>query len=511
MFAPVFALVALLAQATVPVPQTPPTTAAVGEAYFLFLQGRALEGRGEIDEAVAAYRAAIKLLPVAADVRAELAGLFAREGRAGEAIAEAEAALAVEPDNAEAHRLLGLIRAALADNATTTAAQGPLVVQAIGHLEKALAGDRRDPVVEISLGRLYVRTGQYDKAVPTLTAFLNDQPGYPEGVLLLVEALDATGEPARAIAVLEPVVRDQPDLARAQSWLAELYDAVGRADDALVHWRELARTNPRNVAVRTRFATALVNLGQLDEGRRVLLELAGEFPRDISVWYLVSQVENRAGNADGAERAARRIVDIDGSDPRGPLALAEAQSARGDHRAAVATLEPVLVALRSAAETGAYARVAVELAAALEASGDLDRGIRVLEDARTRDERNIEVRAALAAAYLRDRRHDAAERVYRALLDMDAANVTYLDGLGWALVQQGQPGLARAYLERAAEGRPDDAVILDHLAEALFQLKQYREAAAAWDRALAGSPQGIDVEAVTRKRDRARQLAGGRR
>ena len=65
-----------------------------------------------------------------------------------------------------------------------------------------------------------MRTGQHPKAIKTLTDFLNDQPGYPEGVLLLVESLDATGEDARASAVLEPLVRDEPDLARARSWLA---------------------------------------------------------------------------------------------------------------------------------------------------------------------------------------------------------------------------------------------------------------------------------------------------
>ena len=67
----------------------PPTTAATGEAYFLFLQGRTLEGRGDVPGAIAAYRAAIALVPSAADVRAELAGLFAREGRATEAVTEA--------------------------------------------------------------------------------------------------------------------------------------------------------------------------------------------------------------------------------------------------------------------------------------------------------------------------------------------------------------------------------------------------------------------------------------
>ncbi len=498
-------------QSAAPAVQPPraPSTAEVGEAYYLFLHGRTLEGRGDVAGAIKAYRAAIALVPGAADVRAELAGLYAREGQAMEALAEGEAAIKIDPDNHEAHRILGLIRAAIADNTSAEAERERLVQQAVTNLERALAGGRRDPGVEISLGRLYVRTGQHAKAVPVLEGFLADQPGYPEGILLLVEALDATGQDGRAIALLEPLVRDQPDLARARSWLAELYDATGRSVEALPHWRELARTNPKNVAIRTRYATSLVNQGQLAEGRQALLELAGEYPRDVSLWYLVSQVENRAGNADGAEQAARRIQDIDSSDPRGPLALAEARTARGDHRGAVDTLTPLLDALRdSPPESGAYARVAVELAAALEADEQRDRAIRVLEDARTRDERSVEVASALAAAYLRAKRLDAAERAYRALLGGDPDNPEWLGGLGWTYVQQGQAGLAREPLERAVAARPADLTLADHLADALFQLKQYREAAALWDRVLAGTSAGLDVKAITEKRDRARQLAG---
>lgn len=484
------------------------TTAATGEAYFLFLQGRTLEGRGDIAGAVAAYRAAIALMPAAADIRAELAGLYAREGLMREAIAEGEAALQAEPANHEANRILGLIRAAMADGASSTAEQGRLAGQAIGHLERALEGGRRDPGVEISLGRLYVRTGQHALAVPTLERFLSDQPGYPEGVLLLAEALDATGRPERAIPMLELLVRDEPDMARARSWLAELYDVVNRPVDALPHWRELARTNPRNVPVRTRYATALVNLGELEAGRTVLLELAGEYPRDVGIWYLLSQVERQAGRLEAAEQAARRIQDVDGSDPRGPLALAEVRRARGDHRGAALTLEPLLAALLAAPDTEMYGRVAMALSAAYEAGGETGRALRVLEDARTRDGGDVDVLAALAAASLRDRRYEQAERLYRELLERDPGNPAYLDGLGWTFVQQGQAGLAREPLERAVQARPSASAWLDHLAEALFQLKDYRGAAAAWDRALAGDRQGIDVEAVSRKRDQARQLAG---
>jgi predicted Zn-dependent protease len=532
-------------QATVPAQAAVarPSAAVTGEAYFLFIQGRTLEAKGDVAGAIAAYRKAIALMPMAGDVRAELAGLFAREGRAADAISEAESARKTDPANREAHRILGFVRSALADNAPAGPQQTTLVTQAIDHFEKALAGGTRDPGVELTMGRLYVRTGQFPKAIQTLQAFLNDQPGYPEGVLLLVEALDATGQHKQAVAVLEPLVRDEPDLAQARSWLAEMYERVGRDGDALTQWAELARTNPRNAALRSRYATSLVNAGQIEEGRKALMALTTDVPRDISAWYLLAQVETQAGRLEAADAAAKQISEIDATDPRGPLALAAVRSARVDLRGAAAMSDLLSVALRDKPPSDASAQVALDLAEALDKSGDRARGVRVLEDARGRAPRDPDLTRALAVAYDRDKRPEAAEKLYRELLAEDTAdgialsglgrlladrkeqlteaaelarralagdpdNPAFLNTLGWVLVQQGRPEEGRIVLERASAASPKDSSVLDHLAESLFQLKRYREAAAAWDRALAGDREGIDVGDVTRKRDRARELAG---
>ena len=531
-------------QATAPAQTVParPSAAVTGEAYFLFIQGRTLEAKGDLSGAIAAYRKAIDLAPQSGDVRAELAGLYAREGKAAEAISEAESALKADAANQEAHRILGFVRSALADNVPPGPQQTTLVTQAINHFEKALAGGTRDPGVELTMGRLYVRTSQFPKAVQTLQAFLNDQPGYPEGVLLLVEALDATRQYKQAVAVLEPLVRDDPELARARSWLAEMYEREGRDADALKQWAELARTNPSNAALRSRYATSLVNAGQVEAGRKALVALTTDAPRDISAWYLLSQVETQSGNPEAAEAAAKKITEIDATDPRGPLALAAVRSARGDHRGAAALLELLSVALRDKPPSDAATRVALDLSEALEKSGERARAVRVLEDARGRVPRDPDLTRALAKAYDRDRKPDA-EKLYRELLSQDAAdgtalsglarlladqtaklteaadlvqralatdpeNPAYLNTLGWVLVQQGRPEEGRIVLERASAASPKDSSVLDHLAESLFQLKRYRDAAAAWDRALAGDREGIDVGDVTRKRDRARELAG---
>ena len=49
-------------------PATP--TTPVGQAYFLFMQGRELEADGKVTEAIAAYQQALTLVPKAAEIQA---------------------------------------------------------------------------------------------------------------------------------------------------------------------------------------------------------------------------------------------------------------------------------------------------------------------------------------------------------------------------------------------------------------------------------------------------------
>jgi tetratricopeptide (TPR) repeat protein len=257
-------------------------------------------------------------------------------------------------------------------------------------------------------------------------------------------------------------------------------------------------------------------------------------------------VERRAGNAAGALEAAERIRAIDAANAFGLLAMAEARLAAKTPALAVSVLESrVASALPDDLETGMFSRLAGALSAAMQEAGDTARAVSVLETAtgRVPDDRGL--RFELGAAYDRDGRFTDAERVFRDLitqdpghaealnylgylfadrgerldeavslitraLDVERENPSYLDSLGWAHFKRGDLSRAQGPLERAAAALPKTSVIQDHLGDLYFQMKRYRDAAVAFDRALAGDGRGIDEAAVTKKRDRARELAGGR-
>jgi len=181
-------------------PQAPATSPArVAQAYEQFLIGHHLEESDDVSGAIAAYRKAIELDPSAADIPAELAGLYLRHDKVDEAVGAAEQALKVGPANPEAHRVLGLIAAAKIDGRPRQQQGGADadVTSAIQHLEKAIANPlgEADPNARGTLARLYLRVASFDKAIPLLVDLVRQQPAWLDGPRLLAQAYAGRAEP----------------------------------------------------------------------------------------------------------------------------------------------------------------------------------------------------------------------------------------------------------------------------------------------------------------------------
>lgn len=346
----------------------------LSDAYFYFIQGRTLEGKGDVAGALAAYKRAAELEPRSSTIHAEMAGLYARAGKANESIGAAETALTLDKTDREAHRILGLVQSAVAENMPPGARQTQMMSDAAGHLEQALAG-ARDPGAELALGRIDVRLNRLDKGIPVLRTFLLDNPGYPEGVMLLAEAYDRSGDYKAAVSVLEPV------------YAALRMAPAGKGDAEFFNFAAMSLANAYQAS------------GQYEQTETVL--------RDI------------------IQRNPKNDVALN--------ALGYMLSDRGQK---------------------------------------LDEAITLIE---------------------------------RALAEQPG-NPSYLDSLGWAYLKAGKTADAIEPLERATRLAEGSSLLQDHLASAYFAAKRYKDAADAWTRALAGDREGIDVSAVTKKRDAARAL-----
>src|SRR6185503_18628180 len=162
------------------------------DSYFEFLMARRLEGTGDFAGAQAALDRAVQASPASAELRGQVASFYLRRSQPDEAEKSAKAGLAIDENNTEAHRALGLVYAGYADAGTGARANSPEIRtylnDAITHLERAAAGAATgDLVLHFTLGRLYLRLDQAGKAVDSLNRVVSLNPGSLQARLALAQ------------------------------------------------------------------------------------------------------------------------------------------------------------------------------------------------------------------------------------------------------------------------------------------------------------------------------------
>jgi tetratricopeptide (TPR) repeat protein len=527
-------------------PQPP---ADAPNASYYFLLGRHLEGGGKIDDAIVAFKKAIELEPQSAEPRAELAALYARADKPREAVEAAEAALAVDPKNKEANRILGSVLAGLAEQRQALKPGDDVSSygkRAIAALEVARGDGTGDLSIDLALARLYLERDRPIDAIPLLRRIVMEQPQYAEGSLLLAEAQEASGSPDAAVETLTTLLDEQPQFFRGRVQLAELYDRQRKWSDAATAWAAVQKLNQRNTEVSARRATALLNAGRPGEARDVLRDALKIAPTDIRLSFMLAQAQRDAGDLEAAEATARALHTAHPDDVRTAYVLAQMLDARGRYQEIVDLLKPEIARQRTAnAKPGQIALLMSSQGLALLQLKRNDEALAVFRDAIALSPDDTAVRFQFGAALDRAGKRTEAEKAFRDLLvkdpldanalnylgymlaekggpaaSLDEAvtliqralkvepdNPSYLDSLGWAYFQQGKLALADPPLTTAAGKLPKNSVIQDHLGD--LRLKQNRpaDAIAAWERALAGDGDSIDRAKIQKKIDAAKKSA----
>ena len=240
-----------------------PAAAAAGDAGYYFLLGRRHESMGDVDKAVAAYKQALTLAPNSAELRAELAGLYARQDRAVEAIEHGRGSAdegSGQP-RSEPHPRIDL-RGARRAAPEAQARRRSRVCTFHGDcaLERARA-EGPDTPLDLTLGRLYLQTKSYDKAIALLRRVQLEQPGSTELAMMIATAEEGAGRTADAAETLREAVADNPKFFRGLIMLAELSEKQGEWDAAADAYTKAQALNPR-IDLASRRAAALIKCRQ---------------------------------------------------------------------------------------------------------------------------------------------------------------------------------------------------------------------------------------------------------
>lgn len=536
------AAVFAVAMSSHPAAQQPAAPPGSAQAYYEFMLARHLENQGDEAGALEALKRALALDPKSAEIRAEMASFYARQNKAAEAVEAAEEALEIDPKSPEAHRILGLVFSAWADGSgSPPPGRTPQQLRrdAIDHLMQILntPAVATDLGLQVTLGRLHMRVGQPDKAIPILENVVSQAPFALEPYALLADARVAVGRVDEAAQALARAAEIDP---RRYAALGELYERLGKwaeAAEAYANGVSAVRNPSRDL--RLRMIAALLNVDDpaaTGRARDAANEMLKATPQDARALAFLSRAHRQLGDLAAAEETARKILATEPTSLSGLYELSQVFFRRGEPNKVIdllANFEKDAASRGKANENEAgllfaqliyayshtkqYARAAT-LAAdamtryprderflhlradALANSGKLDEATALLQSLIDRDPLNADALNSLGYM-LADRgvRLTEAVSLIERALKVEPENPAYLDSLAWALFKQGKAEDAEAPMRKAATARPEESVIQDHLGDVLARRGKSDEAIAAWQRALTGDGQGIDRPAIEKK------------
>ncbi len=329
--------------------QSSPSKADRSTAYYHYTLAHMYEeqvtiyGRSELaNKAMEEYRLAIESDPSSEFLTSALAELYVKTGRIRDAVLEAQDIIKRDPNNLEAHKLLGRIYLrSLGDMPGGGNGSDNVLKLAIEQYEMIVKIEPNNVDDHLLLGRLYRLNNDLQKAESELKTAVKLDPDSEEAVTTLALLYTDEGDTAHALQVLSAV----PDAGRS----AKLYAALGAtyeqrkdyksAIDAYKHAIQLDRDNLD--AIRG-LAENLLNDGQIDAALDQYRVIADANPEDAQTYLRISEIYRRQGKYDDALDSLKKAQAMVPDALEVPYNIAVVYQAQGRYDEAAKILQDLL-------------------------------------------------------------------------------------------------------------------------------------------------------------------------
>ena len=276
------------------------------QSYYHYMLAREYEemattyGRPEYaTRAIEEYKLALDADPTSKYLNNGLAELYYRTGRVKDAILAAQALVNKDPDNLEAHKLLGNIYLrSLGDDQQGTPSSDMLKL-AIAEYEKIVQLEPKSIEDHLLLGQLYSFAHDSQKAEEQFATAQKINPGSEETTLNLARLYTEQGDVKRAIKLLSELP-EQDQTAKTEYVLGASYDQEKDTKDAIAAYQKSLTMEPDSLDVERALAKALLNDNQLSAAHDAYKDIASGDPTDPEAYLRLSEIERRQGNYEEA-------------------------------------------------------------------------------------------------------------------------------------------------------------------------------------------------------------------
>ncbi len=302
----------------------------------------AMYGRSDLaTKAIDEYRQAIDADPTSEYLTAALAELYAKTGRIRDAVLEAQDILKRDPNNLEAHKLLGRIYLRSLGDAQEGSGSESVLKLAIEQYEEIVKLEPESVDNHLLLGRLYKVNNELRKAEDEFKKAVSIDPTSEEAVTTLALLYTEEEDSARAAQILTSV----PDAARS----AKLYSVLGYTYEqqkdykkAIDAYRKAVDLDHDNLDAIRGLAQNLLNDGQVDAALEQYKIIADANPEDAQTYLRIAEIDRRQGRFESALNNLRQAQSLVQDSMEVPYNLAAVYQAMGRYDDAASTLQELL-------------------------------------------------------------------------------------------------------------------------------------------------------------------------
>ena len=303
----------------------------------------AVYGRSDLaTKAIEEYRLAIDADPTSEYLTSSLAELYAKTGRIHDAVVEAQDILKRDPNNLEAHKLLGRIYLrSLGDMQASSNSSQNVLKLAIEQYEQIVKIEPDSVDDHLLLGRLYKVNNDLQKAESEFKTAVKLDSSSEEAVTTLAYLYNEEGDTARAVQVLNSI----PDAGRS----AKLYSALGytyeqqkQYKEAVEAYRHAIEMDRDNLDAIRGLAQNLLNDGQTDAALEQYKIIADANPEDAQTYLRIAEIYRRQGKFDDALENLKKAESMVQDSVEVPYNIAAVYQAQGRYDDAVQVLQDLL-------------------------------------------------------------------------------------------------------------------------------------------------------------------------
>ncbi len=419
-----------------------------------------------------------------AEQRIERAQHLSECHRWEEALAELDAALAINPDNALWHAQRGYLLEELDRDE-----------EASRSYERSLEVDGSDADVSLALAVTLVRLGRLARAAEILETLAQDDPTYEPAYCHRIHVYAELGRHDKAEEVFYLAQQIDDSCPDCFFHMGNSLAGRGQFDRAIYCWKRAQELDPDYPGIHRRMGQALRAKGQPEQAREHLLLELRDDPGNTNILYDLADLAWEGGDVVGAGAKLAQIIELEPDNAPAKLMLGKIQLQGGKAAEALALFTALGGQSKEGIDPVELGRLIGESLLRLGRYPEARERLEKASAARADDRRAI---LLLGDANLALRRPAAACDCYRRLLSLDDRNPFVHHRLAVCLLDLGQPEVALRHGLAAIEQRPEFVEAMYHTALAHTRLGQWRLCRDLLKRAEQLAPDNVAVQRLRR-------------